>query len=386
MLTPTRARALAFAFAAGIWATCTWLIQPRCYATSDFYAFWAAARLGDRRVYDPQAVEAVQQAQCSGVRGKRFIRPAFEALLLRPLGKAPYGVAYTIWFALNTAACLGFLYLSGRDAAQIIAAGLYLPLLWSFGLGQDVPLILVAFTAGARLLSAGQTFLAGIMLSAGLFKPNIFFVVPLILAARRQFRALGAMLLAGAALSCAAIPTAGADWPLRFVRAALANEAVISPNIVGMAGLIKWLGQPDWLRLLLAAIGAALALWWTRRQHLEGALYSAVAAGLVFGPRALIYDGAFLLPALLSRLSPAQTVAAGAALGLVVTPLRPLAETASPVWLWLSGTGAGPSRMSTGARRLDGRTPGMTQYLNGASRKASAPAEAPGRSFHESES
>lgn len=71
---------------------------------------------------------------------------------------------------------------------------------------------------------------------------------------------------------------------------------------------------------------------------MEAALYSAATAGLVFGPRAMIYDGAFLLPVLLDRLKPLETIVAGVALGLVVTPARPLVEMASPVWLWLAAS------------------------------------------------
>ena len=332
---PKKATLLAAVFAVAVWGLCGWVIQPAGYASSDFYAFWAAARLGDSRVYDPSAIEAVQQTECPAVAGKRFIRPAFEALALSPLGRVPFRAAYGIWFAVNVAACLGLAFLWKLRASGMVAAGLFLPLLWSFGLGQDAPLILLAFATGVRLLMAGRPGLAGVALAASLVKPNIFYVTPVILAARRQLRALATMAATGFALTGLAMLAAGTDWPARFIQAAMENERIISPNIVGLAGLLSPFDKAPWLRLPLAAVGALFALLVTRRQNLDAALYAGLAAGVVFGPRAMIYDGVFLLPVLLRHALPGEIIVAGAALGLAVTPLRPLVQLASPLWLCL---------------------------------------------------
>ncbi len=328
----------ALAVALAIWAAAAWWIQPPCLASSDFYAFWAAARLADSRMYDPAAVEALQRSECPEVRSKRFIRPAIEGLALYPLGQLPYRTAYAIWFALNAGACLAVLGVSRRKPAEILAAALYAPLVWNFGLAQDAPLLLFAFTAGVRLIAQGRPSSGGALLALCLVKPNIFFAAPLVVASRKQWRALGGMAVTSGAMYLAAAAAVGYDWPIRFLKAALENENVISPNIVGLAGLIPDSGRSISLKIALAAAGAVLTLAWTRRQTPEAALHSALAAGLVFGPRAMIYDGAFLLPTLLSRLKPSETVVAGLALSLVVTPARPLVELASPAWLWLAAS------------------------------------------------
>lgn len=189
-MTAGRSLVAAIGLALGIWMAASWLIQPPCFAGSDFYAFWAAGRLGDHRMYDPAALQAVQQAECPQVRDKRFIRPAIQGLALYPLGRLPYRAAYAIWFVLNAAACLAVFRLRWRSPpSQILSAALYLPLVWNFGLGQDAPLLLLALAAGARLTSRGRQWSGGAVLALCLLKPNIFFAVPPALVLRRQWRA-----------------------------------------------------------------------------------------------------------------------------------------------------------------------------------------------------
>ncbi|MGC8795217.1 MAG: glycosyltransferase family 87 protein, partial [Bryobacteraceae bacterium] len=197
---------------------------------------------------------------------------------------------------LNTAACLASMRLMGARGWRTLTLGLYLPLIWSFGLGQDAPLILTAYAAGAHLVSRGRGRAGGVLLAACLLKPNIFFLAPLVLMAHRQGHALAAMSVTAAVMYTVAIPAAGFDWPARFVQAALANEAQIAPNILGLAGLIRTLGQPEGLRILVAIGGAGLVLVRTTKCYVEAALQGAVVGGLAFGPRAMIYDGVFLLP------------------------------------------------------------------------------------------
>ncbi|MCS7316041.1 MAG: DUF2029 domain-containing protein, partial [Bryobacteraceae bacterium] len=324
---PNRRRTgVAVVLALGVWTLVAWVIQPSCFATSDFYAFWAAAKLADQRIYDADAVGELQHRECPEVGAKRFIRPAIQALILYPLGRLPFRIAYGVWFLLNVAACLALLRLRGSRPAETVATALYLPLIWSFGLGQDAPLLLLAFVAGTRLLNRGRTCTGGALLAACLLKPNIFFAVPLLLATRKQFRPLVTMCAVAGLLACAATLGAGLDWPVRFVRAALANEAQISPNIVGLPGLIPAAGPGLWLRAVLAGFAIPVIILGTRKLGLEPALNAASAAGLVFAPRAMIYDGVFLLPVLWSRFGGPETVVAGLVLALVVTPLRPLVQ------------------------------------------------------------
>lgn len=333
---PAVSAVLATAFALGTWLTAAWLIQPLCFASSDFYAFWAAARLAHQTIYDPAAEEAIQRAECPEVRGKRFIRPAPEALLLYPLGRLPFRTAYVAWSLLNAAACLAFLRLRGSRPPEILASALYLPLIWSFGLGQDAALLLLAFGAGTHFLGQGRMCTGGALLALCLLKPNIFFAAPLVLVLRKQRAALAGMCLTAAGMYAVAALACGPEWPGRFIAAVLENEGAIAPNIVGLPGLVPHTATGIRLRMAMAPLGAALTLAWSRRQSLQAALCSAVAAGLVFGPRAMIYDGVFLLPVLLNRLATGETIAAGLALGLVVTPVRQFVQVTSPVWIWLA--------------------------------------------------
>src|SRR5207248_666340 len=92
---------------------------------------------------------------------------------------------------------------------------IFLPLCWSFGIGQDAPLMLLILAAGARAIERKKPVTGGAMLALCAIKPHLFAFVPVVLPAQNRYRALAAMALAGAArcqpLSAAAVAASLAD-------------------------------------------------------------------------------------------------------------------------------------------------------------------------------
>ncbi len=344
-------RALVFSAGLAALAFCVlaFVVQPEDRYTSDFYSFWAGARLPGHDLYDVSKAEDIQHGVSPLVRSKRYIRPPFYALALRPLGRLPFHSAYIAWSILNVAAALGFVWAWRFRPATYLACALFLPLGWSFGIGQDAPLLLLAAAVGARLIEQKKEPAGGAVLALCAIKPHLFLFIPAALAAQRRWRALAGMLGAGALLYAVSSMAAGLDWPVVFVRAVMENEASIRPRLLGVVGLLARVGAPNWLLPGMMACGAAVAFGYARRSAWLPAVAFAIAAGVVFAPRAMAYDGSLFLPLILLQFSPAAVIAAGAALVTVVTPVGIVAEAASVAILWLArpraGSGLGPSKV-----------------------------------------
>jgi hypothetical protein len=124
-----------------------------------------------------------------------FVRPPFYALLLAPLALFPFGLAFWIWLALQTALLFGCwawaLSRWGPDA--LIFGALYLPTALGIASGQDCVVMLVILIATYTLSEQGKPFASGAALGLGLIKFHLFLLWPLALLIQKRWRmALGA--------------------------------------------------------------------------------------------------------------------------------------------------------------------------------------------------
>jgi len=104
-----------------------------------------------------------------------------------------------------------------------------------------------------------------------------------------------------------------------------------------VAGLLRKLNAPGWLLLPAAIAGIAVVYRRARTIDWLPAVALAVAAGVVFAPRAQVYDGSFfLLLLLLVATTPALVVIAGVAVIAVVTPAALVGELAG-IAIFLGG-------------------------------------------------
>jgi hypothetical protein len=308
-----------------VFAVLAFVVQPESFYTSDFYSFWAGSRAGSH-LYNPSEVEAIQHSVSPLVTSKRYIRPPFYALMLWPLGQLPFRLAYVLWFLVNLAAVLAFVRLWRFRPATYIACAFFLPLGWSFGGGQDAPLMLVAVAAGAWHVKRKREVAGGALLALCAVKPHLALFIPVVLLAQRRYRALVGMLASGGALYLLSSAVLGLNWPAAFVRAALDNEATIRPRLVGLAGLLSRFGAPEWTLALAAVAAAAIVFYYARAAMWLPSIAFALAAGVAVAPRAMVYDASLFLPLLLLQFSPPVVVTLGAALLTVVTPAAIISE------------------------------------------------------------
>ena len=125
------------------------------------------------------------------------------------------------------------------------------------------------------------------------------------------------------------------SWPLAFFQAAKGNEATIHPRLLGLSGLLSRLGAPRWALAIAVIAGAVIVYHRAQASEWLPSIAFAVAAGVAFAPRALVYDASLLLPWLLLQFPPTVVVAFGAALLTVVTPAAIVSEVTTLAVLWI---------------------------------------------------
>ncbi len=329
------ALALSAAVSVLVFSLLAFVVQPPNRSTSDFYSFWAGARLVGPNLYDPAQAEAIQRAVSPLIESKRYIRPPFYALILWPLGLLPFQVAYLIWFVINLTAFLTFVRLWRFREEVYLACAFFLPLGWSFAILQDAPLMLVAVAAGARLVERKRELAGGAVLALCAVKPHLFLFVPVVLIAHKKYRALAGMLASGCVLYLLSSAVLGLSWPSAFFQAVLGNEATIHPRLLGLAGLLSRFGAPRWVLVFGTIAGALIVYYRAQSAAWLPSVALAVAAGTAFAPRAMVYDASLFLPLILLQFSPAVVVVLGVALITVVTPLAIVSEVTALALLWV---------------------------------------------------
>lgn len=336
-----------------------WVISlPLAFPLPDFLSRWTAGRLVlDGRaadLYDP-AVQSVLQADLGSDALSWFVSPPYVAALLAPVGAMPYAVAAGLW----TVATLGLLWLAVRSLVALhpafsaldgwrglLIAGSCQAVLELVGAGQDTALVLAAFALGARLLADGRDPLAGMVLSLALVKPQLAWLVPLVLITRGAWRALGGFVLGGIALLALSLLVTGPRSWLRWVDAITSplyrNEVVAAQTSKNATihGLLEHLVPgAGWPATALWAVGFVILATLAVRHRgrladvsLPVLLVTAVPLTTVLlTPHAMVYDLVVVLPAVVWLIAthPSPRVRGLAAVGYVLLFLSPLLQIAT---------------------------------------------------------
>lgn len=248
-------------------------------AGSDFISFWAASRLALHGhavdVYNYQLLQVAQQAAVPGVEAPYawFYPPTFLLVIL-PLSLMPYLASFWTFVTATMAAFLATLARAIRrwDAAWLVAS---FPGLWMcLAQGQN-GFLTAALAGGSLLLLARRPVPAGILIGLLVIKPHLAVLFPLVLLARRSWRAFAAAAVTAVAALGLATLALGPDT-LR----AWAASMDLARKLVEI-GALPWAKMPTTfaaLRLLylpvpwayaghaLVALAAVLAVWrcWRR--------------------------------------------------------------------------------------------------------------------------
>ena len=323
---------------------------------TDFISFWTASRLSHlgSSAYDVAAHVALQrQTHAPPASYTAFFYPPPFLLYCWPLGWLAYFPALALWLGVTGAGyTLAVRAWLGRLPWWAIAA--FPPVLITITHGQSSFLLAGLLGGGVWLVAQGRSTLGGILFGLAVFKPQFGVLLPMVLLASREWRALLAAALTALALALAATAVLGVHiwgewWAVTgAAQAAMANGSVSFAKLQSLFAALRLLGVPIAAAYIaqfaltcgIAAILARLA--WRRGFTLE--LGAATLAGTVLAtPFVLDYDLVLLaFPIALLAVRPSQPWERSAAAMAFITPVfaRSLAAWTGaalmvPVGIWL---------------------------------------------------
>jgi hypothetical protein len=301
---------------------------------TDFKMFYAGARLaGSPQLYESRRIrevfyEATGQRLPDWATHIVFSRMPWVAEALAPLGKLSYPAAFWTWQVSLVLAAVAFLAVSPYKEA-LPFAGLSLPLINSWVVGQDSVLLLLFVALALRCCSRGRHVVAGLLLSLCVCnKPHLFVFLPLLLWSLRLRMLFKGLVLGSAVLTGISFLSAGWAWPAYYYRGILQNPS-FNPWKEHMTSLASVpAGFASWLALLTVAL-----VWWALRQtsRIDHGVGLVLVGSLLVAPHSYVYDHSLLLVAL----PPFLTLGSGLRLftGLMLLPVVYLVFTArDPPW------------------------------------------------------
>lgn len=284
-------------------------------------------------LHDPGVQFAREREIAAGLRQVvPFVRPAVYAVLLSPLALLPYRAAFVVWLAFQSlllAACLVWAWRRwGADA--FLWGILSLPAALGIAHGQDGPVMLAAACAGYELLRRGRPRAGGMAWSFGLVKFHLWLLLPVALAAKKEWKVLSGYAAGGAALAAATLLLGGAEGAANYVRL-LTNDKLerLSPtpenmwNLQGIAENLSLSGAP--LFVPAAAFVLLLAGLALRGAPLWRTFAAGLTAGLLVVPHVYGYDATLLLLAVWLTMAHAASPWTRRVCMLHAVPLTPLA-------------------------------------------------------------
>lgn len=293
----------------------------------DYLAHWTGGRLlwdDSQNLYDPRTQSQVQsEAIGTSVGLSWFVSPPIVAFLYAPLALIPYNVSGLVWLVLSSALLVWCILslatlapnLMNHNRKLVILAVLAAPPTFELlGSGQDSAVVLLLWLIGIRLFQTSHPLWAGAVLGLGFAKPQLVLVIPLVLLATRNYKALAAFSAVIAAVSGVSLGLVGLEglgqWTGTLSSPLYMTEVQQGQawKMVGLPSFIQALLPPAWgagiAPLLTAAslpIGAAVLLLSILRLRNTGmdsqsVWIATLATTVTFSPHLATYDAVLFIP------------------------------------------------------------------------------------------
>jgi hypothetical protein len=291
-------------FAAGTHGLIVRLDKPN---TTDFVSFYAAGRLADAGTpwlaYHRAAhYSAEEQVREPGIDYVHFFYPPVFLALCALLARLPYLTAFILFVTLTFIpyAFVMMRILREQDLAVLVPILSFPAVLWTIGFGQNALLTAALFGAATLLVDCRPTA-AGLLFGALCYKPQFGLLVPVALAAQRNWRAFAAAAFSATVLSLLSLFVFGYQTWHDFVLAALAAHTAYEGGTVDHAAFVNPFGAVLVLGgrtgLAFAAQAAAMltcaalvGVVWHKGLSLPARAATLAAATTVAIPVILVYD------------------------------------------------------------------------------------------------
>jgi alpha-1,2-mannosyltransferase len=289
----------------------------------DYIAFHAAGRLlldgRGAELYDRPAIVAIQDVLLNGrLPGfyDAFRNPPFAALPFVPIALLDLVPGFIVWSVVSLA-CLGLAIwlllkelpdLKPRWRGLLVLVFAFAPVFFGLIDGENATVSLLLYVLIYRALVRNQDTQAALWAALGLFKPQLFFVFPLVLLARRSWLAVLVYALTALALVAVSMAVVGTEGLAAWVRILIEPESgqvlVNAWRMVSARSLLDILlpGQSTLaLGLYVAASAIVLAALFERWAHRRAPfdllwIFTCLVAVLV-DPHLVDYDLTVLVPA-----------------------------------------------------------------------------------------
>jgi alpha-1,2-mannosyltransferase len=274
--------------------------------TTDFASFYAAGTLADAGTpalaYDRSAhLAAEERATAPGINYAYFYYPPTFLLVCMALAIAPYLASFIIFEAATLLAYVLIVrtILNERGWASLVPILGFPAVPWTLGAGQN-GFLSAALFGGATLLVDRRPVSAGLLFGALAYKPQYALLVPVALAAGRNWRAFWAAAVSALVLSAASLALFGAQTWRGFFSAiagsGTAYESVIDKGaMVNAFGAVLTMGGNPAIAyaaqaIVTIAVALLVAALWRARTSLAVRGASLAGAALLAAPLALFYD------------------------------------------------------------------------------------------------
>ena len=278
---------------------------------SSFFTAADMLRRGDHAIYCSGCLQAHAQhlfGTGAPIFSFQYDNPPLGAWLLQPLTSLSPRVALAMFLGVSLAAAAGAAWLllrqtpsDGRQVLTAVVAFGSLPAAMAFAYGQWDALLVLALTGAYVVLRRDRPVLAGLLLSVLLLKPQLVWLVPVVLVIGGRWRVLYGMVAGAAVMVISSIAVLGWSDAARWLHQ-------ISPNIVARPGislphmLAGFGASPAGVVVAsgLLAAGITLALLrgrtWLRSLTGDRLLSLGVLLSMVAAPHLLPYDLIIVAP------------------------------------------------------------------------------------------
>ena len=289
-------------------------------ALPDYLAHWTGGRLlldgSTSHLYDPSVQRVVQHQDVGPGPLSWFISPPFATLMYAPFAAMNYGLSALVWTILSVVLLLAAIRLMRPFAPRLFSQHLTWivvivlstqPVFEAIGSGQDSALSLLIWVFGIRLMLAGRDVPAGIVFALGLFKPQQFILIPIVLLIQRRFRALASWFATAGILAAASVAVVGVDGVKEWLRLPSSEfydktvHVAQAWKMQGLPALVTTLFPSEWSRVtstIALGVVAIAAIFFIRqvvRSRTGGTTdiqvwMLAMLATVVVSPHLFIYD------------------------------------------------------------------------------------------------
>ena len=258
---------------------------PQYRVRNDFRLMYGSALTGLHQgyghLYDLAAQKQAVEGLGAGFYWSPFLNPPPLVWLVTPLTTLPFTAALFVWTALLLGALVLAWYLAApgsrltRAAHLAILLGVF-PVAFGVMVGQPVALVVAAVAACWWFADHDRPVVAGLVLSAIAFKPQLALFVPLCLLVSGHGRVFGSWVVVTLVIGLVALAMLGGDGLNRYRDVLnLASQWEITRRYA-FSGLVGT-GPPLYVSEAIVAAVTLMAAW----RHRGGGAGMPIAAGIV---------------------------------------------------------------------------------------------------------